>query len=280
MIEATIAKYVTPLAPLPTMLSPQGRLTAKIKCILFDIYGTLFISGSGDIGGAKKKSYKYQKVDELLAKFDINSTSSLLLAEFYRCVEKKHAQLRHQGVDFPEVAIDQIWMQILEKDDPEMVRQFALEFELIVNPVYPMPHLNEILTACRERQLLMGIVSNAQFYTLYLFEWFLNADCEHLGFNRDLILLSYQFGYAKPSFFLFHAAAERLKDKGINPHAVLFVGNDMLNDIYPAKMAGYQTALFAGDDRSLRLRMEDPRCQNLSADIVITDLIQLIDHVA
>jgi len=53
----------------------------------------------------------------------------------------------------------------------------------------------------------------------------------------------------------------------------------MLNDIYPAQKVGFQTALFAGDKRSLRLRNDDPRCKNLKPDLVITDLIQLLDHI-
>jgi len=52
----------------------------------------------------------------------------------------------------------------------------------------------------------------------------------------------------------------------------------MLNDIYPAQRAGFKTGLFAGDTRSLRLRKNEPVCENMSADIVITDLIQLLDY--
>jgi len=65
----------------------------------------------------------------------------------------------------------------------------------------------------------------------------------------------------------------------ISAHSVLYIGNDMLNDIYPAKKAGFRTALFAGDARSLRLRENDPKCKDLSADIIITDLIQILDHI-
>jgi putative hydrolase of the HAD superfamily len=78
---------------------------------------------------------------------------------------------------------------------------------------------------------------------------------------------------------LFKRAEEAVRAKGFGADAVLFVGNDMLNDIFPAKSLGFQTALFAGDARSLRLRTDDSRCRNLSADIVLTDLEQLIDHI-
>jgi len=272
----SIQRYFHRLAPIPTSLTPKGALKEKIKCLLFDIYGTLFISGSGDISLAGKKSPEIEEINQLLTKYTIRKSPQTLLEEFYRAIKTRHKELRNRGVDFPEVNIDRIWMNVLQKDDTDIVRQFAVEFELIVNSVYPMPNLEKMLSACRHRNILMGIISNAQFYTPYLFKWFLNSDLNDLGFDLDLIFYSYRFEVAKPSPTLFRIAAEKLEAKGIPPSCVLYLGNDMLNDIYPAKDTGFQTALFAGDKRSLRLRSDDPRCKNLSADLVITDLSQLI----
>ena len=70
-----------------------------------------------------------------------------------------------------------------------------------------------------------------------------------------------------------------MKEINIPTDSALYVGNDMLNDIYPAQKTGFITGLFAGDARSLRLRSDEPACKNLSADIVITDLIQLLNHL-
>ncbi len=39
---------------------------------------------------------------------------------------------------------------------------------------------------------------------------------------------------------------------------------------------GLKTALFAGDQRSLRLREHDPRCSTLEPDLIITKLSQLL----
>jgi len=62
---------------------------------------------------------------------------------------------------------------------------------------------------------------------------------------------------------------------GINPQQPLYVGNDMLKDIWPAARLGCKTALFAGDRRSLRLREDDERCRELEPDLVVDDLSQL-----
>ncbi|OEU61685.1 MAG: hypothetical protein BA867_13880 [Desulfobacterales bacterium S5133MH16] len=274
-----ISSYIEPISPLPTSLIQSGKLEEKIEVILFDLYGTLFISRSGDIGMAKKKSPQTEKLEKLLEKFGIKKDSQSVLNRFYAAIENQHELLKKKGVDFPEVEIDQIWMRVLENDDLESVRAFAVTFELIANPVYPMPNLEKMLSVCQKSNVLMGIISNAQFYTPYLFNWFLGSTPEDLGFHPDLILYSYKFGYAKPSTFMFQVAAERLKDMDISVRSALYIGNDMLNDIYPAKKAGFKTGLFAGDARSLRLRKNDPKCKDLSVDLVITDLVQLLDYI-
>ena len=280
MIEKKfVQKYLRHLVPLPTSLIPRGRLQNKIKCVLFDIYGTLFISGSGDISLADKKSLQIDQIKQLLAKYAIRKAPQTLLGEFYHAIKTRHQELRKRGVDFPEVNIDRIWMKVLPQDVRNIARQFAVEFELIINPVYPMPNLARMLSACRHQGISMGIISNAQFYTPYLFRWFLDLDVKDLAIDPELVFYSYQYEVAKPSPALFKIAAEKLKAKGIAPSNVLYLGNDMLNDIFPAKATGFQTALFAGDNRSLRLRSDDPRCRNLRADLVITDLIQLTRHI-
>ncbi|MBW2408059.1 MAG: HAD family hydrolase [Deltaproteobacteria bacterium] len=270
---------IKPLSPLPTFLNPTGKLEEGIHCILFDVYGTLFISGSGDISIARKQSRHTQKLKKLLNKYQIKKTPQIVLDDFFSAIEIEHNRLRKTGIDFPEVEIDRIWTQVLEMEELDAVRAFAVEFEMIINPVYPMPNLKKMLSGCKKSSVLMGIISNAQFFTPYLFSWFLDSNPEGLGFTSDLIFYSYKSGRAKPSLFMFEFAAKNLRNRDIPAHSVLYIGNDMLNDIYPAKMVGFKTALFAGDARSLRLREKHPKCQNLSADLVITDLIQILDHV-
>lgn len=284
-----VSEYIQPLSPLPTSLKQKGEPEKKIRSILFDIYGTLFISESGDISIARKnskntnskqtKSGKTKKLENLLQKYRITRTPSALLKDFFSAIENRHQELKKNGTDFPEVEIDRIWMDVLQINDRDTVKRFAVEYELIVNPVYPMPHLDDLLAGCRENKILIGIISNAQFFTPYLFKWFFGLQLEDLGFSPDLLFFSYRFGYAKPSLFLYQHAAKALDHIGIAADSALYVGNDMLNDIYPAQKAGFQTALFAGDARSLRLREDDPRCTNISPDLVITDLIQLLDYI-
>ena len=280
MLNEALAKlYLRPLKPRPTNLTPGGELSGSIQCLLFDIYGTLFVSGSGDIGITKNNPKGTVHLDALVEKYDIQMTSEELLQKFYKAIEAEHRKLKRKGIDYPEVQIDNIWQAILKCDDHADVREFAIEFELITNPVYPMPGLNELLVTVRQTGTKMGIISNAQFYTSYLFDWFLKANPKDLGFDSDLLFYSFQTGHAKPSLHMFQKAIERCRERKIEPGSILYLGNDMLNDIMPAARCGMQTALFAGDQRSLRLRIEDPRCNAIKPDLIVTELKQLIEWI-
>jgi len=273
-----------PLDPLPTGLEPEGALRYPIKAVLFDVYGTLFISASGDLGGIRDAGPVDENPDardtssallSLTKRHGVSASPERLVKAYVKAVEAHHARSRNRGIDFPEIRIDEIWAKILGTADMTTARRFALEFELITNPVHPMPGMNETLKTIGNAGIRMGIISNAQFYTPLTFGYFCGETPENLGFDPDLCIYSYRRGYAKPSPVLFETAAERLLQRGIDRKNVLFVGNDMRNDVAPAKAAGFQAALFAGDRRSLRLRRDDPRMSDISPELVITELTQL-----
>jgi putative hydrolase of the HAD superfamily len=157
--------------------------------------------------------------------------------------------------------------------------QLALEHEVRANPVWPMPNLEGCLSKLRSAGLALGIVSNAQFFTPELFPALLNHTLQQLGFSPALEFYSYRFGQAKPGRFLYEQARQALSSMSISADEVVYVGNDVLNDVTPARQVGFRTALFAGDARSLRLREGDPRVAGVAADLVLTDLGQLAECV-
>ena len=273
-----ISKYIHPLYPEKTDIKPSGSIKKPVKAILFDIYGTLIISGSGGINATENKVTNRHKIEALFKKYSVNSSIDEINALFVETVKKEHLKLKKNGADYPGIIIEKIWMDLLGLDNLATARKYAIEFEFITNPVYPMPNLKKTIEYLSSKNHL-GIISNAQFYTPMLIEWFLGSDLKQRSFNENLLFFSYKFGYAKPSSFLFKLAKKNLKTKNLHPSSVLYVGNDMLNDIYTAQKEGFQTALFAGDKRSLRLREDNVFCKTLSPDITITDLSQLLDYL-
>lgn len=284
MFKDLMVPYVNPLQPVPTSAQTMNNLRSPIRAIIFDVYGTLFISASGDISNAQNNqdqtnSQQISGVDALLEKYGIAVNYLQLKEQLSRAIKSGHAASKKKGIDFPEIKIEQIFERILSINDLEIARQFAVEYEMIANPAYPMPHLRNTLQHLKTNNIPMGIISNAQFFTSHLFDLFCDDFPENLGFNSNLIFYSYEHGYAKPSLFLFEQAAAELNRLGINPDTVLYVGNDMLNDIYTAHTIGFQTCLFAGDSRSLRLREDRLECASLKPDAIIKELNQLTDMI-
>ena len=275
--DAVFEQHIYPLMPIPTGETPTGlSKIRRVKAMLFDVYGTLLISDSGSMGSHDMGSDRQRVLTGLLRRYGIERTPEELMDAMRRAIENDHDRLRQEGIDYPEVDIVRVWQTVLGTGDRTWVKTFALEYEMVVNPVYPMPGLADLLSACRKRGLLMGIISNAQFYTQLLLEHLLGTSLDMCGFDPQLTFFSYRFGFAKPSCFMFELGAEILFHRGISPTSVLYVGNDMRSDILPARTIGFQTALFAGDRRSLRRREDDACCRHLAPDMIITDLRQLI----
>ena len=281
-----------PLEPLPTTTEARLDKLSGIKAVLFDVYGTLFVSDSGDVGTAAATDTAEaleQALEAAHYKGDLKKAGELGRDRLKAEVMDWHAASHAAGIDFPEVDIAKIWKKVigrLRKDgilkppklDIEPIRKLALEYECLINPVWPMPDCLETLRNLKERGLVLGIVSNAQFYTPLLFHAFFERALEDLGFDPDCCIWSYKELKAKPSTDLFPKAETYLKrNHGIKLSATVYVGNDMLNDIYCAHHAGCKTVLFAGDRRSLRLRETDERCMDLKPDAVITSLFQLAE---
>ena len=286
-LRALIREKLNPLSPIPTREPVRDNPVPGIRAVLFDVYGTLLISGSGDIGTA-------QPPDEAALVEAVFRESGFSLKtdrpadrvnqSLETWIKKRHARLRARGADHPEVDIRDIWANVLDElrsegvlgEDPRKgaVEELALRFELAVNPVWPMPGFPEIISELSLSGYRTGIVSNAQFYTPALIEVLGECTLEGLGFSPELCAFSYRLERAKPSPLIFQGPLGALASSGIEPGEVLMVGNDMLNDMAAARSAGCRTCLFAGDKRSLRKRGGDERT-DFEPDMVITELTAL-----
>lgn len=275
---ASLALVPDELPPIPTKALPHSFPADGICAVIFDIYGTLLISRAGDIGitgDTPALGARNPLLNKIASQIDISSELKILVKEV-------HNRKKADGIAFPEVDILELWKKILEKchlsadvSDEELLC-LGIDYELAINPVAPMPLLQEALRELKEDGYLLGIVSNAQFYTPLLLEGLLGGTLDDFGFDEALISWSYKVGISKPDKAIYEPVVTSLNKFGISPSSALYVGNDMLNDMYGASQMGMRTALFAGDKRSLRLRSDDDRCKDLKPDMVITDLDQLM----
>ncbi|MEZ6073475.1 MAG: HAD family hydrolase [Pirellulales bacterium] len=261
-----IRRLSQPLSPRPTDVRPELEPLEGIRAVLFDVYGTLLASASGDIGLAGEPA-RAGAMDEALAAVGcpLRGDGDRAVAILHAVIKRHHAE---SSYDFPEVEIHDVWRDALNNlheiqaietvPDAETVDRLAVEYEMRVNPVWPMPGVAETLHALHDANLLLGIVSNAQVFTAELFPALVGATLDDLGFRPALCCWSYEHRRAKPGTHLYERATHALAEFGVAGDEVLYVGNDMRNDIAPAQRVGFRTALFAGDARSLRWRIAIP----------------------
>ncbi len=245
MTAAEIREFVRVRSRPLTIDPPAGVVLdirpLPVRAVLFDVYGTLLISAAGDIGSASPLAVR---------------------------VARHHAEARSRGVDWPEVDVRVLWAETgVAAGDVERV---AVEHELAVNPVWPMPGFPAVVAELAAR-MPVGIVSNAQFFTPPALEALAGRTLAELGVDEELCLWSWREGRAKPSPALFAEAARRLAGRGVAPGEVLMVGNSARKDVAPAQAAGFRAALFAGDRRSYD---PDPA---IRPDAIIARLDQVLD---
>lgn len=286
---AIVRRHAQPLEPQPTGQTAVRPHFVGLRAVLFDVYGTLFVSAAGEVGtvlhapqaGALRAALGAIDAEGDLDEAAVEGARLLPLA-----IAREQARRRAEGCAVPEIEIRRTWAAVLfelrlrgllrEIPTADRIEHLAVEFESRVNPVWPMPGAADTLARLRAQGLRLGIVSNAQFFTPLLFGALLGAAPDALGFDPDACAWSYRRLEAKPAPGLFDEALAALRGRhGIEPGEVLYVGNDLLNDIWAARQAGCRTALFAGDCRSLRLREDEPRCAGLRPDAVLTALDQL-----
>ncbi|MGE9290102.1 MAG: HAD family hydrolase [Puniceicoccales bacterium] len=276
-----IREQSSPFPPIPTELARSQFPIKGIRHIAFDVYGTLFSSGVGDIGNSAPAD-RGAALHTVLADAGIDPLPSpreletLYLAE----IQNSQAESTARGAQKAEVEIRDVWRSLVDRIGgrdtlpDSLIPEIALRFELAVNPVWPMPHLVEVLELLAMRFAPYTIVSNAQFFTPLLFPALTGKSLAELHFLESACVWSYLAREAKPSPRLFESLIEHLSPT-FRPAEILYVGNDMLNDISAAQKAGLRTALFAGDQRSLRLREDHPDCQGVQPDLILTSLADL-----
>ncbi len=292
-LQSQVYERFPPMKPIATQVKSKLSLLPNVRGVLFDIYGTLLISDSGELSTARELQEQNGSSGREHLALDIlpqHLRTSLPegftpTKELKRHIIEQHNKLKSPAIQYPEVDIIAIWHQIfleqLPKDmhhhlSPLLLARFALEYELLYNRTQLMPGCLELIKWLFTRDFYLGIISNAQFYTpIILATLFSLRNLKDLHIKPNLCFWSYRYGYSKPQPQLFQHACKALAKHNLEPSEVLYIGNDMRNDVWAAAQAGFQTALFAGDQRSLRLRLDIQEVADTQPNLIVTELRQL-----
>ncbi len=283
-----------PLSPEPTDTEPKLKKLPGIKSVIFDFYGTLFISGVGDIGIDDGKSDAGLLLSALKGaeiKVSDPRAGERGYDIYSKVVTDEVQELKAYGIPYPEPDIRIIWRNVLNQmyaedlisssTSSDQHDRMAVEFEARMNPIWPMPDLDETLDGLNGKKKVLGIISNSQFYTPVAFEALSGRTLTTLNFDENLLHWSFDENMKKPGLQFYENFLKKASAKypDLKPENYLYVGNDMLKDVYPANHFGMHTALFAGDKRSLKWRKDDSRTKDLMPDLIVTELKQLLNCV-
>jgi len=266
--------------PRPVSFPSQVEKLFDIRAVIFDVYGTLlrywkpeFSSETGKeqaLQRSFRKTADYFGITPFLEKMNAEEPPEKTLKDLYQgLIALNHEKTLKKGLSYPEVRIEEIWGVILlmlkrHGYDPASA-QLGEERDLAKCMAYHYngtalgrglyPGVASSLLALKNNNLQLGIVSNAQFYTPIDLTLFLRDQNEGIDdyrelFEEDLVVYSSIEGVAKPNPALFQRLFDSLYEYHILPEQTVYVGNDLSQDVRPAKRAGMRTAFFAGDAQS------------------------------
>jgi putative hydrolase of the HAD superfamily len=236
---------------------PVPSLKPKPKAILFDVYGTLVCPQVGDLAEQVRLAAGKESFIATAKRFGYSKEIGIKWHKwFFASIRAEHREEKEKGIAPAEVQVDTIWTEMIARvgGDPTVnpPRMVAAYRELMANPIRPFSGAAEALLQLKRSGIMLGLASNAQFYTLPILAKVLGIKPEEF-FEPELTFLSFRLGFSKPSPYFFRLVKTRALHLDLKPEEVLVVGNDCENDILPAKAHGLQALLFWGNAQSVRV---------------------------
>ena len=275
--------------PVPADISPRLERLPGLRVILYDVYGTLLVSTSGALSDnhLQDRAIAFRAALNAL-NCEINTSAAVSGINLFNAVlASEHIGKQASGIERPEIDIRIIWKKVLHELRSQSIinldlndtieARFAIEYENRINPVWPMPNVEDVLSKLATTGLRLGIVSNSQFYTPLSLTALLGERWKS-WFTPSLCFWSYKHNEAKPGQYLYRRAAKELKEHySIKPQEVVMIGNDVEHDIKPALACGFRAILFAGDRRACRLGDASRQEATSWPWLTITNWQQLMD---
>ncbi|HEX2960084.1 MAG TPA: HAD family hydrolase [Chitinispirillaceae bacterium] len=262
----------------PVQFESLSEKIHDVRAVICDVYGTLinyWKPGFEDktmrenlLLSAFRQLIEKFKIELYLLKMNPDAAPEKTLSDLYNgLISLSHQNATKNGVKYPEVKIEKVWELILmmlkrhgyqpvatvQAEEKDIPRCFAYTYNFLSLGRQLYPGVVDALQKLRARNIVVGILSNAQFYTpIDLTLMIRDQSNEKIEdylelFDIDLTFYSYEYGFSKPNQLLFRRLFDALYEYNILPEQTVMLGNDLLIDIAPAKAAGMKTALFTGD---------------------------------
>jgi len=288
----------------PPRAKPHLARLPGVRAVLWNVYGTLLSLAGGELYFEHPQPLIMQvALDKTLTEFKMWASMSRKpgqpadqLAQIYEQVLLEQKALA-VGEKYPELSSERVWESIIKKlfqkdyhfnanffgSLNEFSRKVAYFFHASLQGTACYRGAAEALRHVAARGLTQGLLADGQCFTAVQLQRGLAAQDEAAKLD-ELIAperrwLSCDVRARKPSDRLFRAAADALRQEGIDPREVLHVGSRVQQDLVPAKRLGMRTALFAGDRASLQATSEQLKEPLSRPDVLLTKLKQITEVV-
>jgi putative hydrolase of the HAD superfamily len=264
----------------PVKFPAKNEELGDIRVVIFDVYGTLFNYWRDNFGSEQRKQKALRdsfaktmdrfEMRTFIEEMNPDEPAEKTISDLYHgLITLKYELSAEKKVEFPEVRIEEIWEAIFlmakrRGYDPaalnlgrgkDFIRCLAYCYNFFSYNRGFYPGVTSALQKLRDMNMRLGVLSNAQFYTLIDLSLFLrdqsNGEIDDYIriFDQDLMFFSFEYGVSKPHKLLFRKLFDALYELEVLPSQTLFVGNDLASDIMPAQQAGMKAAFFTGDSR-------------------------------
>lgn len=302
------ADLIWPAAPdvHRTKSKPHLKRLTRVKAITWNVYGTLLsIAGGEFLREHPQKFIMDLALDKTIQEFKMWKSMSRKPghpAEYMRVmignvVDELSFQV-DKGERYPEISVERIWEGIVKKllqneyvletarygTLEEFSLKIAYFFHRSLQGIGAQQSAGETIQWLKNQQYWQGLLADGQAFTSLQLKKCLheqNPDCYFdLCIPPYARVLSYSVRSKKPSDRLYKEMVARLSKSGISPDETLHIGNDLANDLGPARKHGFLTCLYTGDSSSLKASPEMIADKALRPDVMITELSQVIEMLA
>lgn len=227
-----------------------------IKAVIFDIYKTILRVDPPP----PDAEYRWKQLGEETWNRPPSLSLAGLEAAARLIIDREHRAARNAGIPHPEI----FWPSIVAEVLPELsgmptaeIDHFLYVHAQLVRVVSLAPGAAEVLRELSSRNLLIGIASNSQPYTVHeLAKALGSAAISSNIFHPKLCFWSFEAGFAKPDPHVYRWLTARLGESGVAAGETLMVGDRVDNDMEPAEAQCWQTWLL-GPAQESRTRSGD-----------------------
>lgn len=184
------------------------------RAIIFDVYGTLL-----RVEPIPRSDVEWVDV------FGIHRLE--LQTRIQSEIDQRHQMARSNGIKYPEIQWSEVVATVLPAADPDFLARFERQ-------TFAAEGALKLLTELRTQDLPLGLVSNAQAYTL--------DELREAGISPEWFgpsFFSFEQGFSKPDPDVFRWIARQYAS--FDPAEILIVGDRWDNDILPAQALGFPT---------------------------------------